>query len=119
MLERGVCLGWNTGLIIATIFTTSVISAAYFLIPLVLYTVAVATNFKIPLTYRNSLLSFAAFIFLCGISRLCDILLIWVPFYWFKVVLDALTGIASVVALLYIIPLAKRFMTFARKSEDK
>jgi len=113
MIERGFCLGWDTTLIVATSITTGVISLAYFLIPLVLYTVAAATNFKIPLTFRNALVWFAAFIFLCGLSRLMDIFLIWVPLYWVKVILDGATGVASMIALVYIVPLAKRFIRYS------
>src|SRR5688572_16277536 len=106
MFEHGYCLLWNSKLILWSIITNGLIAITYFLIPLILYTVAASTNFKIPLTYRNTLLSFACFIFFCGTGHLIDVLLIWLPWYWFKVVWDGLTGIANVVALVHLLPLA-------------
>jgi len=58
------------------------------------------------------LLAFACFIFFCGTGHLIDIALIWLPWYWFKTIWDGLTAVANVVALFYLLPMARRFIDF-------
>lgn len=120
MFSHGFCLLWNDTIILWSIITNGLIALTYYLIPIVLYTVAVATNFKIPKNYKNTLLAFAAFIFFCGTGHLLDILLIWVPWYWFKIYWDGATAISNIVALIFLSPVAKRFVDIIRiETSDK
>jgi len=121
LFEHGFCILWNKNLIIWSIITNSAIAIAYFLIPLILWSVAKSTDFKIPKSYKKTLLMFASFIFFCGSGHLLDIMVIWFPWYWTKIVWDGLTALTSLITVFNLYPLAKRFIILVdlETSENK
>jgi len=96
---QGMCYLWVTNLITLHVIGDILIALAYFSIPILLiylFRDRIVPHGK----YLNLLLWFAAFIFLCGITHLVNIIEIWTPIYYISSTLKIATGLVSLGALI-------------------
>lgn len=73
----------------------TLIFAAYFLIPIILYVYYKIANGELPKPVRKLLPCFGIFIFCCGATHLTDAVMFYYPAYRFLGVMKAATAIAS------------------------
>jgi PAS domain S-box-containing protein len=94
LTPHGFCMLWDPGLIWLHAVADTCIGAAYFSIPI---TLAGIVRNRPDLVFRPLFLLFAAFILLCGIGHLLDVLTLWVPAYGTEGLAKAATAIISIV----------------------
>lgn len=98
---HGFCLAWEPGLLWLTVMAHALVAFAYFGIPVMLVGAVPRLRAIVP---DWLLLLFAVFIFLCGLSHILEILVLWVPAYWTLADEVLATAVASL-ATLYFLPL--------------
>ena len=106
-MPHGHCYLWQPGTLWLNAGSDGLIAAAYFAIPLSLYSLVRRRVADIP--FPGIILMFAAFILLCGSTHLMEIWTIWNPIYRLSGALKLLTGLVSLattVALFRLMPLA-------------
>lgn len=91
-IPHGHCYLWKPGLVGLHIVSDSLISLAYFLIPLELIYI-VKKRKDIPFDWIFFL--FGSFIICCGITHIMEIWTLWHPDYWFSGFLKAITAFVS------------------------
>ncbi|HLO87932.1 MAG TPA: ATP-binding protein [Nostocaceae cyanobacterium] len=103
-IPHGHCYLWKPGLVGLHIASDSLISLAYFLIPLELIYI-VKKRKDIPFDWIFML--FGSFIICCGITHIMEIWTLWHPTYWLSGVLKAITATVSLCTagvVIYLIP---------------
>lgn len=95
-LPHGICWNWDPLLVSLETGFNLVIAAAYTAIPVLL--LRARRGAQVPLS--PVLAIFAAFIWLCGLTHVADVLLIWRSAYLLDVIVRALTAAVSVVAVM-------------------
>jgi PAS domain S-box-containing protein len=106
-MPHGHCYLWQPGTLWLNVGSDGLIAAAYFAIPVSLYSFVKRRIAEIP--FPGIFLMFAAFILLCGSTHLMEIWTVWNPAYRLSGALKLLTGIASLattIALVWLMPLA-------------
>jgi PAS domain S-box-containing protein len=106
-MPHGHCYLWQPGTLWLNVGSDGLIAAAYFAIPVSLYSFVKRRIAEIP--FPGIFLMFAAFILLCGSTHLMEIWTVWNPAYRLSGALKLLTGIASLattIALVRLMPLA-------------
>jgi diguanylate cyclase (GGDEF)-like protein len=91
-VPHGYCFAWSPGLLNLFVVANTAICAAYFSIPFFLIRLV---RMRSDLRVGKMLWLFAAFIFLCGLTHLLDIITIWYPLYWLSGWVDLATGSIS------------------------
>jgi hypothetical protein len=97
---HGFCLAWEPELLWLTVIGHLATAFAYFGIPFMLLA-SIKRVFAVPAWL---LVMFAAFILLCGLSHLLEILIIWQASYWWLAIEVMVTAVVSL-ATLYFLPL--------------
>jgi PAS domain S-box-containing protein len=106
-MPHGHCYLWQPGTLWLNVGSDGLIAAAYFAIPLSLYSFVKRRISEIP--FPAIFLMFAAFILLCGSTHIMEIWTVWNPDYRLSGALKLLTGIVSLattIALFRLMPLA-------------
>lgn len=106
---HGYCYLWNPGLIWLHVVSDSLISAAYFAIPLVLLWF-VRKRRDLPFSWMFAL--FGLFIVACGSTHVMEVWNLWHANYWLAGALKAITAAASVptaILLAHLVPKALDF----------
>ena len=106
-MPHGHCYLWQPATLWLNVGSDGLIAAAYFAIPVSLYSLVRRRMSEIP--FPGVFLMFAAFILLCGITHVMEIWTVWSPTYRLAGVLKLLTGIVSLattVTLFRLLPLA-------------
>jgi two-component system CheB/CheR fusion protein len=106
-MPHGHCYLWQPGTLWLNVGSDGLIAAAYFAIPVSLYSFVKRRIAEIP--FPGVFLMFAAFILLCGSTHLMEIWTVWNPAYRLSGALKLLTGFASLattIALVRLMPLA-------------
>ena len=108
LMPHGYCLAWSPLLLWLTIISESLITVAYYLMPLIMiYFIRQRRD----LLYSRLILLIALFIIACGTTHLLSIITIWIPIYWLETLTKVFTALLSVItaaSMLYIIPKALR-----------
>lgn len=91
-IPHGHCYLWKPGLVGLHIVSDSLISLAYFMIPMELIYI-VKKRKDIPFDWIFFL--FGSFIICCGITHIMEIWTLWHPDYWFSGYLKAVTALVS------------------------
>ncbi len=91
-IPHGHCYLWKTGLVSLHLISDSLITVAYFLIPIMLVYI-VEKREDIPFDWI--FLCFGAFIILCGFTHLAEVWTLWHPNYWVSGWLKASTATIS------------------------
>ncbi len=106
-MPHGHCYLWQPATLWLNVGSDGLIAAAYFAIPVSLYTFVRRRMAEIP--FPGLFLMFAAFILLCGSTHLMEIWTVWNPAYRLSGALKLVTGIvsfATTIALFRLMPLA-------------
>ncbi len=91
-IPHGHCYLWKTGLVSLHLISDSLITVAYFLIPIMLVYI-VQKREDVPFDWI--FLCFGAFIILCGFTHLAEVWTLWHPNYWVSGWLKASTATIS------------------------
>ncbi|MCJ8279884.1 MAG: ATP-binding protein [Rivularia sp. ALOHA_DT_140] len=91
-IPHGHCYLWKTGLVSLHLISDSLITVAYFLIPIMLIYI-VHNREDIPFDWI--FFCFGAFIILCGFTHLAEVWTLWHPNYWVSGWLKASTAAIS------------------------
>ncbi|MBV6624877.1 MAG: GHKL domain-containing protein [Rivularia sp. (in: Bacteria)] len=103
-IPHGHCYLWKTGLVALHLISDSLITVAYFLIPMMLVYI-VQKRDDVPFDWI--FLCFGAFIVLCGFTHLAEVWTLWHPNYWVSGWLKASTAAISLgtaILLFWLIP---------------
>ncbi len=106
-MPHGHCYLWQPGTLWLNVGSDGLIAAAYFAIPVSLFSLVRRRMNEIP--FPGIFLMFAAFILLCGLTHVMEIWTVWNPAYRLGGALKLVTGIvsfATTVTLIRLIPLA-------------
>ena len=91
-MPHGHCYLWQTPLVSLFVVSDALIAIAYFSIPVMLiYFVRKRGD----LPFSKIFVMFGAFIILCGVGHLLDILTLWYPAYWVSGIERAMTALVS------------------------
>ena len=91
-IPHGHCYLWKTGLVSLHLISDSLITVAYFFIPIMLVYI-VQKREDVPFDWI--FLCFGAFIILCGFTHLAEVWTLWHPNYWVSGWLKASTAAVS------------------------
>jgi len=106
-MPHGHCYLWQTPLVSLFVVSDALIAIAYFSIPVMLiYFVRKRGD----LPFSKIFVMFGAFIVLCGIGHLLDILTLWYPAYWVSGMERALTALVSCYTALQLSELLPQFL---------
>ena len=112
-IPHGHCYLWQTPLVSLFVVSDALIAIAYFSIPVMLiYFVRKRGD----LPFSKIFVMFGAFIVLCGIGHLLDILTLWYPAYWVSGLERAMTALVSCYTALQLSELLPQFL--ALKTPD-
>jgi signal transduction histidine kinase len=107
-MPHGMCYLWQPGVLGLHVIADSLITLAYFSIPV---TLLYFVRKRGDLQFSWIFVCFAVFIIACGTTHLMEILTIWHPVYWISGGIKALTALASVptaILLVKLVPVALR-----------
>lgn len=106
-IPHGQCYLWQTPLVGLYVISDAVIAIAYFSIPaMLIYFVSKRDN----LPFAKVFVMFGAFIILCGVGHLLDIVTLWYPIYWISGLERALTALISAYTALQLMELLPQFL---------
>ncbi|EAW34283.1 GAF domain-containing hybrid sensor histidine kinase/response regulator [Lyngbya sp. PCC 8106] len=106
-IPHGHCYLWQTPLVGLHLVSDALIAIAYFSIPaMLIYFVRKRSD----LPFSSVFVLFGAFIILCGVGHLLDILTLWYPYYWISGLERALTALVSVYTALQLVELLPKFL---------
>ena len=101
-MPHGYCFLWNRALLWLFVLSNSVISLAYFSIPVA---IGVFAYKRRDINFKWMLILFGIFIFSCGITHALSVVTIWHPVYGLAGIMEAITAIVSVITAFLLWPL--------------
>jgi two-component system, NtrC family, sensor kinase len=104
-MPHGHCYQWRPDVLWLNVVSDGLIFAAYMAIPI---TLVIALRKVKYLPYRWIFVMFAAFISLCGVTHLMEIVTIWQPAYYLEGFIKAATGAVSIATAVLFIPILPR-----------
>jgi len=104
-MAHGYCLLWKPWLVVLHAGSDLLIFLAYFAIPAAIW---LFLRQRPDLELKPLAILFAAFIFLCGLTHLVQMVTLWWPIYETQGVLKAVTAFVSLATALMIFPLIPR-----------
>ena len=113
-LPHGFCLTGNDGIIALNVISDLGIALAYFSIPAFLIVLVVRRR---DLTLPATFLLFSAFILLCGLSHVVEVVTYWVPIYVLDGLIKAATALVSLATVLTLWPLMPRLLAAASPAQ--
>lgn len=90
---HGYCLFWQKGLVALHVMSDSLIAFAYIMIPII---ILLFVHRKQISENKLLFLLFAAFILVCALTHLMDIVVIWYPWYYLQGLILAFAAVVSV-----------------------
>ena len=113
-MAHGYCLLWKPWLVILHALSDILIFGAYFAIPVAIW-VFIKKRPTLPLQNLGWL--FAAFILLCGLTHLVNLVTLWWPIYETQGVLKLITALVSVATAVAIFPLIPKALAIPSPAE--
>ena len=104
---HGYCLLWEPELIWSHVVADTIIAAAYFSIPVVLWRLL---RMRRDIEFGWMVGLFAMFILACGMTHVMGILTLWVPAYGWEAVIKVVTAAASLGTAALLVPLLPRLV---------
>ncbi|MFW6358425.1 MAG: PAS domain-containing protein [Chroococcales cyanobacterium] len=101
-MPHGSCYLWKSGLVGLHVTSDSLITLAYFSIPV---TLIYFVKKREDLPFDWIFVLFGAFIILCGMTHAMEVWTLWYPFYWVSGVTKAMTAGVSLLTAGLLIPL--------------
>src|ERR1700674_623919 len=98
-MAHGYCLLWKPWLVVLHAGCDLLIFFAYFAIPVAIW---IFLRQRKGLELRRVAILFAAFLFLCGLTHLVQMVTLWWPIYETQGILKAATAIVSVITAVLI-----------------
>lgn len=111
---HGYCFLWLPELVWIHVIANLLIASAYFSIPIALWRFA---SQRPDIPYRPIFLLFAAFITLCGLTHLFNILVLWWPAYGIEGLLMLATGLVSIVTACFVWKILPKALTLPSLKE--
>ena len=105
-MPHGFCFQGRQDVIFLHVASDAIVALAYFMIPLTLLYFLHQKTLK--LSFNWAIVLFAAFILLCGITHVIDIITVWKPYYYLQGLVKAATGIVSILTAFAIVPLVPK-----------
>lgn len=103
LVPHGYCFSWRAELIWLHAISDIVIALAYFAIPITIFIICKKRKKGLPFAWVFGM--FAAFIFLCGITHLVELIGIWAPIYYLEGLLKVVTAAVSLATAIVMFPL--------------
>jgi hypothetical protein len=107
-MPHGMCLLWSHWLITLHTVSDIAIALSYYAIPGVLFYTLRKHKYALGKFQSRFLISFGAFILLCGTTHVINIVVLFIPIYWFEGTVKAMTAIVSVLTACLIVPYLPR-----------
>ncbi|MBV8884556.1 MAG: ATP-binding protein [Chroococcidiopsidaceae cyanobacterium CP_BM_RX_35] len=104
-IPHGHCYLWQPELVWLHIISDSLITLAYYSIPL---TLVCFVRQRKDLPFNWIFLLFGTFIIACGTTHLMEVWTLWHPTYWLSGLVKAITAVASLYTALELIPLVPK-----------
>ena len=102
-IPHGFCFMWRPELVWMHVLADLTIALAYFSIPVTIMILVAKKKKKLP--YKWVFYMFAAFIFLCGLTHIFELIGIWEPIYYLEGIVKVLTAAVSLATAIMIFPL--------------
>jgi hypothetical protein len=112
-MPHGQCMLWYPGVLWLHVISDIIITLAYFFIPCAILYI---TRKRKYLLFQWVYVMFGAFIFLCGLTHLLSIIVLWYPIYRFEGVIKAITAGLSIATAFLIIPIIPQFLSVLEDS---
>jgi signal transduction histidine kinase/CheY-like chemotaxis protein len=100
-MPHGMCFFWNPAVLWLNVISDSVIAAAYYLIPFLLF---YFVRRRRDIEFKGIFLAFGIFILACGTTHVLGAVTVWNPVYRLDGVVKAITALASVATFFMLIP---------------
>jgi signal transduction histidine kinase/CheY-like chemotaxis protein len=100
-MPHGMCFLWNPAVLWVNVISDSVIAAAYYLIPFLLF---YFVKRRRDIEFKGIFLAFGIFILACGSTHVLGAITVWNPLYRLDGVVKAITALASVATFFMLIP---------------
>jgi signal transduction histidine kinase len=113
-LPHGFCLTGDDSIIALNVISDLGIALAYFLIPSFLVILVLRRR---DLTLPATFLLFSAFILLCGLSHVIEVVTYWVPIYVVDGLIKATTAVVSLITAVTLWPMLPRLMAAASPTQ--
>jgi hypothetical protein len=102
-IPHGFCFMWRPELVWMHVLSDLTIAIAYFSIPITIVILMAKRKKVLPHIWVFRL--FAAFIFLCGLTHLVEIVGIWYPLYYLEGIIKVFTAAVSLATAILMFPL--------------
>ncbi|NEZ55742.1 response regulator [Adonisia turfae] len=116
-IPHGHCYLWQPSLVGLHVVSNGIIALAYASIPLTLFCFAYKHRWENIYPSNQVFLLFSAFISLCGMGHLLDIVTLWYPIYWVTGFVRACTALVSVYTAFELLTLLPKFLTLTSPLE--
>lgn len=114
-MPHGYCFLWFPDILWLHVIADIVIVLAYFSIPTVILLV-LRKRGRMPFKWIYMMIG--AFIFLCGVTHLINIITMWYPIYYIAGIVKALTAAASIATAILILPIVPRVIELVENIAD-
>ncbi|BDZ73982.1 hypothetical protein GCM10025856_17010 [Methylophaga marina] len=108
-MPHGHCYKWQSDLLFLHVVGDALTVMAYFLIPIALIQLVKKRN---DFAFNWIFVMFAAFIFLCGVTHLINLINIWHGYYYISGMAKLITGIVSITTTVMIVYLLPKVIAF-------
>lgn len=102
-IPHGYCFMWRPELVWMHVLSDLVIALAYFSIPVTIMFFVNRSGRVLPYVWIFRM--FAAFIFLCGMTHLVDVIAVWRPIYYLEGLVKMFTAAVSLATAVMMFPL--------------
>lgn len=114
---HGICLNWESGLVVWHAISDGLIALAYLVISTTLLILKIRGKLIGTVAQEFGYL-FALFIFLCGTTHIFDILVIWWPIYYWQLGFKAATAVVSMLTAVFLAPSLWGWLIAQRRNGD-
>jgi signal transduction histidine kinase/CheY-like chemotaxis protein len=101
-MPHGMCFLWDPAVLWLSVISDSLISAAYYAIPFLLFSFV---RKRRDVEFKGIFVAFGVFILACGTTHLMGAVTIWSPVYRLEAVFKAITAVASVATFAMLVPM--------------
>jgi signal transduction histidine kinase len=101
-IPHGYCMRWNSSVVWLHVTSDTIITLAYYIIPLALI---YFVRRRRDLVFDWMFVSFGVFILACGTTHLMGIITLWNPLYNLDGAIKAVTAVASIVTAIWLVKL--------------
>jgi signal transduction histidine kinase/CheY-like chemotaxis protein len=115
-MPHGMCFLWDPAVLWLHVLSDSLIAAAYYAIPLLLF---YFSRRRRDIPFNWIFVAFGMFILACGTTHLLAAVTVWHPVYRLEGVVKAVTAIASVATSLMLVPLMPTLIALPSPSQLK